>query len=86
MLGHAALGAWSGGRYLHFGEAIDEDRLAALLRPGEGLSTVLTADVYGQGEGDRVVGRAVAGLPREDYALVGAIGHDFYDGEREVER
>jgi aryl-alcohol dehydrogenase-like predicted oxidoreductase len=86
MLGHAALGAWSGGRYLHFGEAIDEDRLAALLRPGEGLRTVLTADVYGQGEGDRVVGRAVEGVPRDDFALVGAIGHDFYEGEREGPR
>jgi len=86
MLGHAALGAWGGGRYLHFGEAIDEDRLAALLRPGAGLDTMLTADVYGQGEGDRVVGRAVSGLPREDFALVGAIGHDFYEGEREGPR
>ena len=86
MLGHAALGAWSGGRYLHFGEAIDEDRLAALLRPDERLRTVLTADVYGQGEGDRVVGRALEGLPRDDYALVGAIGHDFYEGEREGPR
>ena len=22
-------------------------------------------------------------MPRDDYALVGAIGHDFYEGERE---
>ena len=86
MLGHAALGAWSGGRYLHFGEQVDEDRLAALLRPDARLRTVLTADVYGQGEGDRLVGRAVDGLPREDFALVGAIGHDFYEGEREGPR
>ena len=33
--GRAAIGTWSGGRFLHFGEAIEEDRLAALLRPGE---------------------------------------------------
>ncbi len=86
MLGHAALGAWSGGRYLHFGEQVDEDRLATLLRPDDRLRTVLTADVYGQGEGDRLVGRALDGLPREDFALVGAIGHDFYEGEREGPR
>ena len=86
MLGHAALGAWSGGRYLHFGEQVDEDRLAALLRPDARLRTVLTADVYGQGEGDRLVGRALDGVPREDFALVGAIGHDFYEGEREGPR
>ncbi len=84
--GHVALGAWSGGRFLHFGQAIDEDRLAALLRPGDGVSTVLTADVYGQGEADRVVGRALAGLPRESYCLVGAIGHDFVAGERDGPR
>ncbi len=80
--GRAAIGTWSGGRFLHFGEAIEEDRLAALLRPGEGIDTVLTADTYGQGEADRVLGRALAGVPREDYCLVGAVGHDFYEGER----
>jgi aryl-alcohol dehydrogenase-like predicted oxidoreductase len=78
-----ALGAWSGGRFLHFGEPLDDDRLAALLRPGDGIDTVITADVYGQGEGDRLVGRALQGLDRDAYSLVGAIGHDFYDGERQ---
>jgi len=86
VLGHAAIGAWSGGRYLHFGEAIDEQRLAALLRPDEALSTVLTADVYGEGSGDALVGRALAGLPRDSFSLVGAIGHDFVNGEREGPR
>ena len=80
--GRAAIGTWSGGRFLHFGEAINEDRLAALLRPGEGIDTVLTADAYGQGEADRVLGRALEGTAREDYCLVGAVGHDFYEGER----
>jgi len=80
--GRSAIGTWSGGRFLHFGEAIEEDRLTALLRPGEGIDTVLTADAYGQGEADRVLGRALAGVARDDYALVGAVGHDFYAGER----
>jgi len=81
-LGRAAIGTWSGGRFLHFGQAIDEDRLAALLRPGGGIETVLTADAYGQGEADRLLGRALTGVPREEYSLVGAVGHDFYAGER----
>jgi aryl-alcohol dehydrogenase-like predicted oxidoreductase len=81
--GRAAIGTWSGGRFLHFGEAIAEDRLAALLRPGGGIETVLSADAYGQGEADRVLGRALEGVPREDYCLIGAVGHDFYEGERE---
>ncbi len=80
--GRSAIGTWSGGRFLHFGEAIDEDRLAGLLRPGAGIETVLTADAYGQGEADRLLGRALVGVAREDYSLVGAVGHDFYAGER----
>jgi aryl-alcohol dehydrogenase-like predicted oxidoreductase len=83
---HTAVGAWSGGRFLHFGQAIDEDRLVALLTPGEGIDTVLTADVYGQGEADRLVGRALAARSREECCLVGAIGHDFYEGERDGPR
>jgi aryl-alcohol dehydrogenase-like predicted oxidoreductase len=81
--GRTAIGTWSGGRFLHFGEAIGDDRLAALLRPGGGIETVLTADAYGQGEADRLLGRALEGVPRDDYCLVGAVGHDFYEGERE---
>jgi aryl-alcohol dehydrogenase-like predicted oxidoreductase len=81
--GRAAIGTWSGGRFLRFGEAIAEERLEALLRPGGGIDTVLTADAYGQGEADRVLGRALAGVPREEYCLIGAVGHDFYEGERE---
>jgi aryl-alcohol dehydrogenase-like predicted oxidoreductase len=81
--GRAAIGTWSGGRFLRFGEAIEEDRLAALLRPGGGLDTILSADAYGQGEADRVLGRALEGVRREDYCLIGAVGHDFYEGERD---
>jgi aryl-alcohol dehydrogenase-like predicted oxidoreductase len=84
--GTTAIGAWSGGRFLRFGEAIDEVRLEALLRPGDGIDTVLTADAYGQGEADRIVGLALAGLPRDSYCLVGAVGHDFYEGERDGPR
>jgi len=84
--GRSAIGTWSGGRFLHFGETIDEDRLAALLRPGDGIDTVLSADTYGQGEADLLLGRAVAGVPRDDYCLIGAVGHDFYEGERDGPR
>ncbi|HWH45374.1 MAG TPA: aldo/keto reductase [Thermoleophilaceae bacterium] len=80
---HTALGAWSGGRFMRFGEAVDDERLERLLRPGDGVDTVLTADVYGEGEADTLVGRAIAGLPRDAFSLVGAIGHDFYEGERD---
>jgi aryl-alcohol dehydrogenase-like predicted oxidoreductase len=81
--GRTAIGTWSGGRYLHFGKKIEEERLVSLLRPGGGIDTVLTADAYGQGEADRVLAQALKGVPREEYSLVGAVGHDFYEGERE---
>jgi len=80
--GRSAIGTWSGGRFLHFGEAIEEERLQSLLRPGGGIDTVLSADAYGQGAADRVLGRALEGVPRQSYSLVGAVGHDFYEGER----
>jgi aryl-alcohol dehydrogenase-like predicted oxidoreductase len=81
--GRVAIGTWSGGRFMHFGESIEEERLVALLRPGDGIDTVLSADAYGQGGADQVLGRALEGVPREAYAAIGAVGHDFYEGERE---
>jgi aryl-alcohol dehydrogenase-like predicted oxidoreductase len=84
--GRTAIGSWSGGRYLRFGKAIEPERLEALLRPGDGIDTVMTADAYGQGEADSLVGRALGGVDRSSFSLVGAIGHDFYEGERQGPR
>jgi aryl-alcohol dehydrogenase-like predicted oxidoreductase len=78
-----ALGTWSGGRFMHFGEPLQDERLRALLRPGDGIDTVLSADVYGEGAADALLGEALRGVERESYCLIGAIGHDFYSGERE---
>jgi aryl-alcohol dehydrogenase-like predicted oxidoreductase len=80
--GPAAVGTWSGGRYMHFGEAVDDQRFLALITPDESIRTVITADVYGAGEADAMLGRAITGLPRERMCVVGAVGHDFYEGER----
>jgi aryl-alcohol dehydrogenase-like predicted oxidoreductase len=46
----------------------------------------MTADAYGQGEADSLVGRALAGVGRDEFSLVGAVGHDFYEGERQGPR
>jgi aryl-alcohol dehydrogenase-like predicted oxidoreductase len=83
MLSHVAVGTWSGGRFMRFGEPLSDERLEALLRPGGGISTLITADAYGAGEADTLLGRALASVPRSDYTLVGAVGHDFYEGERD---
>jgi aryl-alcohol dehydrogenase-like predicted oxidoreductase len=71
---------------MRFGVEIDEQRLESLLRPGDGINTLLSADTYGQGEADRLLGRSLAAAPRESFCLIGAIGHDFYEGERDGPR
>src|SRR5262249_696918 len=45
--GRVAIGTWSGGRFMHFGEAVDDHRFLALIAPDERIDTVITADVYG---------------------------------------
>jgi len=76
---------------MRFGEAVDAERVEGLLAPdgggpgaAGGIATALSADVYGEGEADRLLGRALAGCG--DACVVGAIGHDFYDGERDGPR
>src|ERR1044072_9954540 len=68
---------------MHFGVELDDDRLVAPLQPRAQIRTVLTADAYGAGAADTLLGRALAGRDRDDYCLVGAVGHDFYEGARE---
>jgi aryl-alcohol dehydrogenase-like predicted oxidoreductase len=84
--GPLAIGTWSGGRFMHFGQALDEERYLGLIAPDDSIPTVITADVYGEGEADRLLGRAIAGHPREDICVVGAVGHDFYTGQRDGPR
>src|ERR1700694_5058092 len=74
-----AIGTWSGGRFMHFGEPLSDERLRVMLRPGEGIDTGITAGAYGAGGG----GAALGGCDRDRYCLIGAVGHDFYEGSRE---
>ena len=68
--GNKAVGSWSGGRYLRFGDPIEPVRLETLLRPGDGIDTVMTADAYGQGEADSLVGRSLAGDSHDARATI----------------
>ncbi|PYM13232.1 MAG: general stress protein [Verrucomicrobia bacterium] len=80
-----AYGTWSGGRYMHFGEPLGEERFLKVIQHAyrQGIRTFMSADVYGNGAADEMLGRALAGLPRDSYCLVGAVGHDFYSGKRD---
>ena len=84
-LTRTAYGTWNGGRFMHFGEAIAEERFLQVIQHAyqRGIRTFMTADVYGSGAADEMLGRALAGLPRNSYCLVGAVGHDFYTGKRD---
>src|SRR5947209_6921750 len=81
--GQVAIGTWSGGRFMHFGEALPESRYLSLITPDEQISTVITADVYGSGEADTMLGRALTAVQRESVCVIGAVGHDFYAGQRD---
>ncbi len=79
-----AFGSWSGGRFMHFGEALDDERYIQLVHRSyeKGTRTFVTADVYGGGRADTLLGEALKGIDRSTYSLVGLIGHDFYGGLR----
>jgi aryl-alcohol dehydrogenase-like predicted oxidoreductase len=70
---------------MHFGEPLSEERFVDSIRHAyeRGIRTFLTSDVYGTGAADEMLGRALSGVPRDTYALVGLIGHDFYSGQRD---
>ena len=65
---------------MHFGEPLDDERLATLLRPGNGVDTIITADVYGKGAADLAVGRALG------RGLLGGCGGHRQQGQRQQQR
>ncbi len=83
-LTRTAFGTWSGGRFMHFGEQLDEEAYIRLVRLNyeKGIRTFITADVYGAGRADTLLGEALKGIVRDTYSLVGIIGHDYYGGLR----
>ncbi len=83
-----AYGTWSGGRFMHFGETLSEERFIGCIETAyqAGIRTFVTSDVYGNGKADELLGRALNGIDRGTYSLVGMIGHDFYEGQRQGSR
>jgi voltage-dependent potassium channel beta subunit len=61
-----SLGSW-----LTFGTAVDDDRAARIVRRALDLGVNLfdTANVYGQGRAEEVLGRALAGVDRSSYVV-----------------
>ena len=73
---------------MHFGETLSEERFMGCISTAyeAGLRTFVTADVYGNGRADELLGEALKGVARDSYCLVGMIGHDFYEGQRQGSR
>jgi aryl-alcohol dehydrogenase-like predicted oxidoreductase len=80
-----AFGTWNGGRFMNYGQPLDDAQWIATVRHAwdRGIRTFLTADVYGAGQADSLLGQALSGVPRDSYCLVGCIGHDFYSARRD---
>jgi aryl-alcohol dehydrogenase-like predicted oxidoreductase len=80
-----AFGTWNGGRFMNYGQPLDDAQWIATVRRAwdQGIRTFLTADVYGSGQADSLLGQALSGVPRDTYCLVGCIGHDFYSARRD---
>ena len=70
---------------MHFGEPISEERYLNAIRHAyeKGIRTFMTSDVYGRGEADTMLGRALSEFPRDSYCLISLLGHDIYDGKRD---
>lgn len=73
---------------MHYGEPVSDERFINLVHLAweSGIRTFVTADVYGNGRADELLGRALQGIPRSEYCLAAMVGHDFYTGVREGSR
>jgi aryl-alcohol dehydrogenase-like predicted oxidoreductase len=83
-LSRTAFGTWNGGLFIRYGLALTDAEFVESIRYAyeKGIRTFVTADVYGSGRADILLGEGLKGVPRDTYCLVGMIGHDFYSGLR----
>src|SRR5437899_606224 len=76
-------GAWAVGGNAHgnsYGPTDDAESIAAVRRAAElGVNFIDTADVYGWGHSEEILGEALEGH-REDVHIATKVGGDFYHG------
>jgi aryl-alcohol dehydrogenase-like predicted oxidoreductase len=85
-LGCWAIGGpfWSDGKPIGWGEVDDDESVRAIDRALElGANFFDTADVYGAGHSERVLGRALAGR-RDDVVIATKFGNTFDETTREI--
>jgi len=77
MVSEVGFGAWAIGGH-GWGPTDDSESLAALRRAFElGVNFIDTADVYGAGHSEQVIGEAIKGK-REKFIVATKFGNDFY--------
>jgi aryl-alcohol dehydrogenase-like predicted oxidoreductase len=78
----AEIGLGTMGTTVAYGAADEEGGVAAIRRAYEsGVTMIDTAEMYGAGEGERIVGRAIKGF-RDELVLATKFGYDFRDPAR----
>jgi aryl-alcohol dehydrogenase-like predicted oxidoreductase len=69
-----AFGAWAAGGWM-WGKTERKDAVDAIKAAyDEGVTTIDTAPIYGQGESEEIVGDAIAGLPRDKIRIFTKFG------------
>jgi aryl-alcohol dehydrogenase-like predicted oxidoreductase len=82
----SALGLGAMGFSSVYGQSDDDESIATIRRALElGITLVDTADVYGGGHNERLVGRAIAGRRRDDIVLSTKFGLTFEGGAMGVD-
>ncbi len=80
-------GAWAVGGNTHgnsYGPTDDETSIAAIQKAVElGCNFFDTADVYGHGHSEELLGKAIKGR-RDDMIIATKVGGDFYHGQRRM--
>ncbi|OGS50966.1 MAG: hypothetical protein A3K65_03915 [Euryarchaeota archaeon RBG_16_68_12] len=80
------LGMWQAGGKNWGKDVNDKDCIAAIIRAHEcGVDLIDTAEVYGEGHSEEVVGRAVKAIGREEVVVATKIA-GYHMRERDVER
>lgn len=78
-----AFGAWAIGGWL-WGGAEEKDALRAIRASYDlGITSIDTAPVYGFGKSEELVGRAMAGVPRDKYQILTKYGMNWETQEGE---
>ena len=78
-----SLGSW-----LTYGVGVERERATACVRHALdlGINLIDTANVYGRGAAEDLLGEALAGVPRDGYVLATKLWGDMGNGDKGLSR